>query len=209
MFPRNLATKLRRRLVCWLHTRAGAHLFRRGDLGGARRHFLRAIEAWDAASQPHLYLYRIYLYERRFRKAIEELDRARQLNPRLPHLALLDPALLRSAPFEPTEAEHRSDAAYLWSLAETPEENECPRHCGNIETADQSEVSRRRESPAVAGAERVAPSEPPERVQLGDCRDGAEYEHFRRLGPIQPRELAELDWSTLLKKLLDQDGGAR
>jgi tetratricopeptide (TPR) repeat protein len=82
MSIRAFADRLRRWLKAWCHRKLGRFYFNRGDLSRARDHFLTSIKADESSCSAHLYLFEIYVFQKRFGKALEELSRAREIDPK-------------------------------------------------------------------------------------------------------------------------------
>ncbi|MFO0982758.1 MAG: hypothetical protein U1E76_13670 [Planctomycetota bacterium] len=82
MSIRAFADHLKRVAKAWYHQKVGRFYFHRGDLSRARDHFLTAIKANEACCAAHLYLFEIYVFQKRFGKAMEELAKARELDPK-------------------------------------------------------------------------------------------------------------------------------
>jgi hypothetical protein len=81
MSIRAFADRLRRWLKAGATESWGASTFNRGDLQ-SRAGSLSDLDQGDESScSAHLYLFEIYVFQKRFGKALEELSRARELDP--------------------------------------------------------------------------------------------------------------------------------
>ena len=166
----------------WYHCRLGCFRYRRGHLAAAKAHFLEARNIGAGARgiantyTVHLNLGRIYLSQQRVHLALEELQRAREL----------DPGRFRREGFPADPV--------LWMASQIPEGPSCTN---GLEAAAASlDPCDPRRAEELEGDFLELP--------YGDFADRAEAERFSLLPPIALSEVEELDWSELERLLREE-----
>ena len=162
-----------------MQCRLGNFHLHHGNLQRARRHFLRAVEDDYPSFQAHLQLGRIYLRQDRVTRAVEELHRAREIDP---HQFARE-----GFPGDPL----------LWIAERLPKD----RVRQNLTV----QRSRPLNSAAAEAADGLILGDSAEALPFGDFVDRAEAERFAALPPIALEDLAGVDWDELSRSL-GEDG---
>jgi len=178
MALRRWLARINLRLREAMHCRVGAFFLRRGDLARARRHFLRAAEQGYPSFRAHLQLGKIYLHQDRMARAVEELHRAREIDP---HRFARE-----GFPGDPL----------LWIAERLPESRVRNLAVSPSSATPAPSAEPPRDVPAAAEAEDLP---------YGDFLDESEAERFSALPPISVHDLEDVDWDEVARELNESD----
>ena len=174
--------KILGRVVAAWQTRLGIYFFRRRDFCRAELRFLRALFHRPTACLPHIYLYRIYLFQHRHDAALSSLRKAQSLNPRI------------------CEKENViTDRARPWVSPVTVS----PSRSRPRNTLDISEGSPVAEVPSIQARTDDTSADVRPRLPFGDCQTHEEFARFQLKGPITRDEVSKIDLSDAEDHLLD------
>ena len=176
---RLVLTKVRRRASEILHCQIGSYHLRRGNLSRARDHFLYVLRDGSASFHARLNLGRVYLKQERLALAIEELQKAKEINPRR--------FARENLPGDPL----------LWIAERLPETR--PQ---NIRAPIVGGEGRSSADSVPSGYD---PSHEAEPLPFGDFTSRDEAERFSLLPPIALNDSEEIDWDRLSRQLIEDD----